>query len=175
MVHHHAIGHSHRIGEKRQSEKTQQDLLEELHPIFACKVRLILSDLQKRGWQPKIVFAHRTEEQQRDAIARGASHTMRSWHVSSTIGLLPAGARLQVFRGNAVDIVDKRYGWEDKAKNKEFQFWKDLGAAAHAHACQWGGDWKPVRRRDGKLHDQRDVAHVQMFFTEEPEVESFTV
>jgi hypothetical protein len=164
--------------EKPQSQKSQQDLLNELHPVFKHRVELILADLRKLGWEPRIIFARRSEEQQRDAIRRGASHTILSWHVEHTFGLLPAGARLQVVRGNAVDIVDKRYGWEGKAKSKEFQFWKDLGAAAHNNDCQWGGDWKParVRGKDGKVHlkDQRDVAHVQMFFTEEREQDSFT-
>ena len=112
------------------------DLLDELHPVFRPKVEHILTDLRKLGWEPKIVFARSTEEQQRDAIHRGASPTMLSWHVEHTIGLLPAGASLQVLRGNAVDIVDKRYGWEGKAKSKDFQFWKDLGAAAHSNDCQ---------------------------------------
>ena len=163
----------------RHGQKSQQDLLDELHPVFKHRVELILADLRKLGWEPKIVFARRTEEQQRDAIRRGASHTMLSWHVEHTIGLLPAGARLQVLRGNAVDIVDRRYAWGGKAASKDFQFWKDLGAAAHNHDCQWGGDWKPVHRRgkDGKMHvrDQRDVAHVQMFFTEEREQDSVAV
>lgn len=169
--------HSHQHG-KAQPQKTQQDLLNELHPVFKHKVELILVDLRKLGWQPKIIFARRTEEQQRDAIRRGATHTMLSWHVEHTIGLLPAGARLQVVRGNAVDIVDQRFGWEGKARNKDFQFWKDLGASAHQQGCQWGGDWKPANRKgnDGKMHlvDQRDVAHVQMFFTEERAQDSFT-
>ena len=130
---HHAHVHQHG---KAQSQKSQQDLLDELHPVFRPKVEHILTDLRKLGWEPKIVFARRTEEQQRDAIHRGASPTMLSWHVEHTIGLLPAGASLQVVRGNAVDIVDKRYGWEGKAKSKDFQFWKDLGAAAHSNDCQ---------------------------------------
>ena len=159
--------------EKPQSEKSQDDLLNELHPIFKYQVKLILVELESMGWRPKIVFARRTQEQQRDAIRRGASHTMLSWHVQDTIGLLPDGARLQVVRGNAVDIVDKRYGWEGKATSKDFQFWKDLGAAAHKHRCQWGGDWKPRKGKDGKMHDRRDVAHVQMFFTEEREQDSY--
>jgi len=173
---HHA--HLHQ-GEKRQSQKSQQDLLNELHPVFRHNVELILGDLRKLGWQPKIIYARRTEEQQRDAIRRGASHTMLSWHVEHTIGLLPSGAYLQVVRGNAVDIVDERYGWEKGgAKSKDFKFWKDLGAAARHAGCQWGGDWKPVKRKgkDGKIHlrDQRDVAHVLMFITEEREQDSFT-
>jgi len=172
-----AQGHIVHGRDKSQHEKSQQDLLNELHPVFRHTVELILNDLRKLGWEPKIIFARRTEEQQRDAIRRGASHTMLSWHVEHTIGLLPAGARLQVVRGNAVDVVDKRYLWEGKAKSKDFRFWKDLGAAAHKNGCQWGGDWKPIKRKgkDGKIHsvDQRDVAHVQMFFTEEREQDSF--
>jgi hypothetical protein len=160
---HHGQGHHG----KPQSQKSQQDLLNELHPVFKHKVELILTDLGKLGWEPKIVFARRTEEQQRDAIRRGASHTMLSWHAEHTSGLLSAGAQLQVVRGNAVDIVDRRYAWGGKAASKDFQFWKDLGASARSNSCQGGGDWKPVKRKDGKMHDQRDVAHVQMFFTEE--------
>jgi hypothetical protein len=141
---------------------------------------MILADLRKAGWQPKIIFARRTPDQQRDAIRRGASHTMRSWHVPSTMGMLPAGAHhIQAIHGNAVDIVDQRYGWQGKAASKEFQFWKDLGAAAHRNYCQWGGDWKPVTRKgkDGKMHtlDQRDVAHVQMFYVEEREEDTVVV
>ena len=166
-------------GEKKQSEKTQQDLLDELHPAFRYRVEHILHDLTALGWQPKIVFARRTEEQQRDAIKRGASTTMLSWHVEQTIGLLPNGARVQVVRGNAVDIVDRRYGWEGKAKDQKFKFWTDLGAAAHQHGCQWGGDWKPrrVKQKDGtyKTVGGPDVAHVQMFFTEERVQDSITV
>jgi len=164
---------------KKQSEKTQQDLLDELHPAFRPRVEQILQDLEALGWQPRIVFARRTEEQQRDAIKRGASPTMLSWHVEQTIGLLPSGARLQVVRGNAVDIVDKRYGWEGKAKDQGFQFWKDLGAAAHSHHCQWGGDWKPrkVKQKDGTYRTVGgpDVAHVQMFFIEEISQDSIAV
>jgi len=170
----HSKAHSH---EKPHSAKSQEELLDELHPVFRYKVELILTGLRKQGWHPKIVWARRTEEQQRDAIRRGASHTMLSWHVEHTIGLLPAGARLQVVRGNAVDIIDKRYAWDGKAKSKDFQFWKDLGSLAHQNGCQWGGDWKAIRKKgkDGKIHvqDQRDVAHVQMFFTEEREQDSF--
>ena len=99
--HHHAHDHG-----KPQAEKSQQDLLDELHPVFREKVKLILVDLRRLGWEPKIIFARRTEEQQRDAIRRGASHTMLSWHVEHTIGLMPSGAKLQIVRGNAVDIVD---------------------------------------------------------------------
>lgn len=116
----HGNNHHH---EKPQSQKFQQDLLNELHPVFKHRVELILIDLRKLGWDPTIVFARRTEEQQRDAVRRRASPTMLSWHLQDTIGLLRVGhSHFQVVRGNAVDIVDKRYGWEGKAKSLDFQF-----------------------------------------------------
>jgi len=162
--------------EKEQSKKTQQDLLNELHPIFRWRVETILSTLSAMGWQPKIVFAKRTEAQQTEAIARGASHTKTSWHVPSTIGVSAASKGfVQVVRGNAVDIVDRRYAWGGPAANKGFQFWNDLGTAARANSCEWGGDWKPKKLKNGGYRDQRDVAHVQMKFTEEPPQSSFTV
>jgi hypothetical protein len=165
--------------EKSQNEKTQSDLLDELHPIFKVRVVAILESLRNQHWRPKIVFAKRSEEQQRDAVRRKASPTMLSWHVRSTIGLVPGPnsvTMLQVVHGNAVDIVDERYGWEGLAANKEFKFWKDLGKAAHDQYCEWGGDWKPKITVDkqGKKHikDRRDVAHVQMKFIEERAQES---
>jgi hypothetical protein len=160
--------------EKSQNKKTQSDLLDELHPIFKPRVIAILETLRKKGWRPKIIFAKRSEAQQADAIRRKASPTMLSWHVRSTIGLVPvpnAVMLVQVVHGNAVDIVDERYGWEGLAANKDFAFWKDLGDAAREQYCEWGGDWKPKITIDkhGKKHskDRRDVAHVQMKFIEQ--------
>lgn len=160
--------------EKPQHSKTQSDLLDELHPVFKIRIVAILKKLRSQHWQPKIVFAKRTEEQQRDAVRRKASPTMMSWHVRSTIGIIPVPNTIvmtQVVHGNAVDIVDERYGWEGLAANKGFQFWIDLGHAAREQDCEWGGDWKPKITTDkhGKKHikDRRDVAHVQMKFVEE--------
>jgi hypothetical protein len=160
--------------EKAQNKKTQEDLLDELHPVFRPRVVGILAALRTKQWQPKIVFAKRTEAQQRDAVKRKASPTMLSWHVRSTIGLIAGPdtvALAEVVHGNAVDIVDERYGWQGLAANKNFSFWKDLGQAAHDQSCEWGGDWKPKISIDkkGKKHikDRRDVAHVQMKFIEE--------
>jgi hypothetical protein len=107
--------------ERPQHKKTQTDLLDELHPVFKVRVISILETLRRKHWQPKIVFAKRTEEQQRDAVRRKASPTMLSWHVRSTIGMMPVPntvAMAQVVHGNAVDIVDERYGWEGLAANK---------------------------------------------------------
>ena len=56
---------------------------------------------------------------------------------------------LQVVHGNAVDIVDERYRWEGLAANKDFQFWKDLGKAAHEQIANGAG----IGNRKSQLTD----------------------
>jgi hypothetical protein len=46
LLAHHAHRHQ---GGKAQSHKTQEDLLNELHPVFKHRVELILADLRKLG------------------------------------------------------------------------------------------------------------------------------
>jgi len=65
-----------------------------------------------------------------------------------TESLLPYGrSAVDVVNGYAVDIVDRRYGWDIAAA----QFWKDLGHLAKKYGCGWGGDWK-----------KPDPAHIEM-------------
>jgi hypothetical protein len=128
------------------------------HPVFASVLRKILHDLLAAGWQPKIVELKRTREQQAEKVKRGYSKTMKSWHVPSTVGLLPAGrGQLQTVAGEAADIVDARYGWSGPAASTSFAFWNDLGRFAKKYGCVWGGDWKKFK----------DVAHVEFRFIEE--------
>src|SRR5262245_51782364 len=123
------------------------------HPAFASALRKILGELQALGWEPRIAELRRTPRQQAVKVRQGYSKTKKSWHVDSTIGLLPAGGgQMQVVQGNAADIVDNRYGWSGLGANPGFQFWEDLGRIAKEHGCEWGGDWKKFK----------DAAHIQM-------------
>ena len=54
---------------------------------------------------------------------------------------------VDVANGYAVDIVDRRYGWDIA----DPQFWKDLGYLAMKYGCTWGGLW-----------NKPDPAHVEM-------------
>jgi hypothetical protein len=133
--------------------------LDRLHPVFRQYVEQILSDLRSRGWQPIVASAVRTEAEQADKVKQGYSKTKNSWHVASTAASLwETKNSYSVVHGNAVDIVDKRYGWEGKAANTQFKFWSDLGAAAKARGCVWGGDWKTFK----------DVAHVEWHYIDSP-------
>jgi hypothetical protein len=131
--------------------------METLHPVFKSRVDRVIGDLHAKGWQPVLVYGRRTEEQQRQKIAEGVGGK-HSWHVASTEAYLPTAEKafFDVVRGCAADIVDRRWAWDGPCKNKNHQFWKDLGASAKKHDLEWGGDWK-----------KRDVAHVQMKFIED--------
>jgi hypothetical protein len=137
----------------------EAEVLEQAHPIFKDALRQILAELRLLGWKPKIWHIKRTKAEQAEKVKKGYSKTMKSWHVDSTEGLLPAGRiSYDVIQGNAADIVDSRYAWSGEASSLDFQFWKDLGRIAKTHGCSWGGDWKSFK----------DVAHIQMLLVEMP-------
>ena len=137
----------------------EQSLLEKCHPAFGFKLIIILRQLRAAGWQPIIWELIRTPEQQVGKLKQGRSKTLKSWHVPSTEGFLPADhSSIYVVHGNAADIVDKRYANQGPAANTNFQFWKNLGRIAKQQGCTWGGDWKSFK----------DVAHIQLLFIESP-------
>lgn len=133
-------------------------MLRQCHPMFKSVLLRILADLRNQGWQPKIVYVKRTEAEQAEKVKQGYSRTMHSWHLESTIGVLPTvHGGFDIVRGNAADVVDARYGWGGQAARLDFPFWKALGATAKKYGCTWGGEWKSFK----------DVAHVQMLYIEE--------
>jgi hypothetical protein len=130
--------------------------MESLHPVFRTSVENVLDRLEEKGWKPVVVYGKRTEAQQAELIAEGVGGK-KSWHVPSTQGLLPRGNRaVDVIRGAAADVIDRRWAWNGPCANKDHQFWKDLGAIAKETGLEWGGDWK-----------KRDVAHIQMKLVED--------
>ena len=132
--------------------------LAELLPFFRDRVDRILTELEALEWQPKIVYVKRTRQEQAEKVKQGYSKTMNSWHVEGTHAVLRYAGQTERVYGNAVDIVDKRYGWGGKAAATNFAFWKDLGRIAKAHGCSWGGDWKRFK----------DVAHIELYYITDP-------
>jgi peptidoglycan L-alanyl-D-glutamate endopeptidase CwlK len=149
--------------------------VQSLHPVFRGAVEAILADMRGLGWDPAIGSGMRTNEEQDALYAQGRKplkdvNTLRKnvgWSPLSAAAnkgkvtrapggmsnhnkrhsLLPHGSNaVDVAVGYAVDIVDRRFGWDAKPK-----FWSDLGRVAKKHGCEWGGDWK-----------NPDPAHVQM-------------
>jgi peptidoglycan LD-endopeptidase CwlK len=147
-----------------------------LHPAFRLALDRIFVGMRARGWDPVIGSGMRTHEQQNALFAQGR-HTLNkvnslraraglpsisavdnTHRVTNARGgqsnhnlthaLLPHGpAAVDVVNGYAVDVVDRRLGWN--VRNKKF--WSDLGELAKANGCAWGGDWK-----------KPDPAHVEM-------------
>lgn len=107
-----------------------------LDPQLADKVISIVMNLQRLGWKPVIAEAVRTKEQQAEKVKLGYSKTMNSKHIV----------------GKAVDIIDRRYGWDGPASDLNYQFWVDLGKEVKKEGLTWGGDWKSFK----------DVAHVEI-------------
>jgi hypothetical protein len=130
--------------------------LDRFHPVFRHALGLILGELRSLGWQPRIASGMRITAEQAEKVRHGYSKTMRSWHVASTVGMLPVSrASFVEVNGNAADIVDSRYGWEGPAADKSSKFWRELGRVAKKYGCYWGGDWK-----------MKDVAHIYMLFSQ---------
>ena len=98
----------------------------------------IMAEEEELGWQPIVAEGMRTKAQEREKVRKGYSQTMHSKHLT----------------GDAVDIVDKRYGWDGKASNLHFKFWRDQQKAVHHHqeGLTSGADW---------IHF-KDVAHIQL-------------
>src|SRR5512132_3482491 len=92
-----------------------------IHPIFKFKLDLILADLKLLGWEPIIASGVRTPAEQAEKVKQGFSQTMHSWHVLGTAQMIPAGrAAIDEVHGSAADVVDRRYGWDGRAQNKDF-------------------------------------------------------
>lgn len=136
----------------------KQANLDQLHPVFRMTLDKILRELAQRGWQPVVAEATRNESRQAEKVKKGFSKTMHSWHVPSTAAILwETKNTYSIVRGNAADVVDRRYGWGGPAASLDYGFWKDLGAVAKDNGCIWGGDWKSFK----------DVAHIEMNYVDE--------
>ena len=147
-----------------------------LHPAFRLAVDKILHGMRTRGWDPVIGSGMRTHEQQDALFAQGRRDLpyVNSLRKRAGLPAILAAANadtvtnaragqsnhnltqalvghgrtaVDIVYGFAVDIVDRRFGWEIPQK----KFWKDLGELAKENGCAWGGDFK-----------KPDPAHVEM-------------
>jgi lysozyme len=110
-----------------------------MNPYIEKYAPEIMKGLRAKGWQPTIAEANRTQQEQAGKVAQGYSKTMNSKHLS----------------GNAIDIIDKRYGWDEKHLDKIKAFRNDLMSEVQKYPeLSSGGNWKGF----GELGDW---AHVQ--------------
>lgn len=110
--------------------------LKTVQPVLQDKAQAIIDELKAQGFDPIIASGDRTLDQQKINLKKGNSQTLNSRHLT----------------GQALDIVDRRYGWDKGNKADREKFWNALGEAATKQGLEWGGNWKSFR----------DTAHIQM-------------
>jgi peptidoglycan L-alanyl-D-glutamate endopeptidase CwlK len=122
------------------SKWPQEKKLASLNAGFRAKVVKVIERLAESGFQPNIVFGWRSTAVQKRLHDEGKTKVLFSFHNAQT----PQG----VPNAWAVDIVDKRWAWNEPDCHK---FFKALGAEGKKEGLVWGGDWASFR----------DWAHLQ--------------
>jgi len=101
--------------------------------------------MEGRGRNVRIVEAKRTTEQQAVKVETGKSKTMDSKHLT----------------GEAVDIVSKKYGYDDRPGVNEFgkyispetakaaqEYFKEYGEVVKGEGMTWGGEFYGKKLKD---------------------------
>lgn len=109
----------------------REDSLDLLLPSFRERVERVLRTLRVQKFTPVVFDTMRTPEEA-DANARRGKGIKDSMHMY----------------GVAADIICNEHGWTCRMHG--CKFFTKLGAAAKAHGCTWGGDFKSV-----------DMPHIQ--------------
>ena len=125
------------------SKWSEEKKLSSLDKRMRGKVVRVLGTLKAEGFKPKIFFAWRSVAVQLEIVAKGNSKVRFSFHNAQKKNGTP--------NAYAVNIIDKRWAWSDKAE--ENGFWEVLGKAGKAEGLFWGGDWRRFK----------DWAHLQFF------------
>lgn len=136
-----AIPHRSTEWDGRSDRWPQTKKLASLSPDFRPLVERVLADLRAKSFRPKIFYAWRSVEVQRELVRKGRSKVRFSFHNAQR----PDGTP----RALAVDIVDRRWGWGAAADQRGF--WDALGEIAQQLDLVWGGTWT-----------FKDLAHVQL-------------
>ena len=125
------------------SRWSQEKKISSLDKRMRPKIVRVLDALKSEGFRPKIFFAWRSVAVQLEIVAKGNSRVRFSFHNAQKKNGTPSAY--------AVDIIDKRWAWNDEAE--ENGFWRALGKAGKAEGLHWGGDWRSFK----------DWAHLQYY------------
>lgn len=113
-----------------------------LHPEVQIDWEDIKEELRALGWQPRIVTAFRSLEEQAEKVAKGRSKVAYGFHGTMDENGNPAS--------QALDIIDARYSYGNHPKSIAAigkkatedlarKFWGDLGSIAEDYGYRWGG------------------------------------
>jgi len=106
--------------------------LAELRPPMSLLVQAILLELQAAGYQPKIVWAYRSAEDQLKKFEKGYSKTARPGYHHWGLGC---------------DIIDRRWGW--KVTDDNAHFFLTLRSLCDKYNLASGGWWGVQRDFEG--------------------------
>lgn len=105
----------------------QQEKLNGLNPIFRGKVDAVIVEMEKRGWNIRIVWGKRTYDENYELVKKGVA-SLTSKHLD----------------GEAVDLIDRNVGYSSDPAHK---YYRDLSEIARREGLKWGGDfstrWDP--------------------------------
>lgn len=116
--------------------------LEGVHPdlVRVCEIALQNGDMDFT-----VIEGVRTIEKQREYVARGASKTMKSYHLKHGDGYGHAVDLYPFFDGK-LQGADRPKTTEERKRNEDA--WRQIAVAMKAAAAEvgvritWGGDWK---------------------------------
>jgi len=123
------------------SRWSQEKKLSSLDSRMRGKVVRAMKSLEDDGFKPKIVFGWRSVAVQHELVKQGKSTVRFSFHNAQKKNGAP--------NAYAVDVIDRRYAWNDEAESSGF--WSALGKAGKSQGLHWGGDWRSFK----------DWAHLQ--------------
>lgn len=101
--------------------------LQGLDPAFEAKARYVIIEMEKLGWQIRIVYGVRDYQENFRLYQKGFA-SLNSKHLD----------------GKALDLIDRRVGYDNNPSHKYYQ---DLRKIAKSIGLVWGGEfmsrWDP--------------------------------
>jgi flagellum-specific peptidoglycan hydrolase FlgJ len=124
-----------------------KEMAKNLNPHMQEIMPKFMADLKAQGFEPMIASGYRSPQEQALKVKQGYSKTMNSQHV----------------HGNALDIVDRRYGWNDKKYGNEIKsFASAMAQTAAKYGLTSGTKWK-------SFGPHGDFAHIELARNNQPQ------
>jgi len=113
--------------EAMAKESSYKPNMRGIDPVMLQGAKGLMAELKAQGFSPVVAEGRMTPEAQAQKIREGNSQTMNSAHLT----------------GKALDIVDSRYGWDDKHYPSQVKaFANAMATLAPKYGLESGTKWK---------------------------------